>query len=479
MRDVLDSDSEFRERVASGVNEEDLDRASWLFLTRPEGWVDEYELLAEAWQESLRDQESNSAQRRLEQLEETAERTRRDLAAARDELESTTAQLADERETGSRLTEERDQLVAQVAELEEARSTVIRNLKVVEALSVERLARIRTLESALEEARASSETGKTDETGDATATTGDSATAGSTPTSPSAAIAPAIGSGDDDVHEQAEPSPWDEVDPQAVGQAVAQAATALAEVGSALAAAAAALGVASTAQRVDSGTPNPGSAAADQQLAAGQPADDNRAVISAGDNRSRDNRASDNRSGDNRAGDNKVRPEATTGSAAGSAAEASRPPRRSPVKLLRGALEGSREALDQLFAKPGMIVYVDGYNVTMEAWPQLNGADQRRSLIDMLGSLSARTKADFHVVFDGADDGRRPTVTTPLPVRVHFSHEDVEADDQILDFVASLPTDRPVTVVSSDSRVRTGARRLGANTADSSELLEYVRRPTG
>ena len=122
---------------------------------------------------------------------------------------------------------------------------------------------------------------------------------------------------------------------------------------------------------------------------------------------------------------------------------------------------------------------VDGYNVSMEAWPLLDSAcaAQPRSS-RCSASLQARTGASFHVVFDGDDDGRRPSVGAPLPVRVHFSHAEVEADDVVLDMVARLPTDRPVVVVSSDRRVQDGARRLGANIVKSCELLS-LQRPGG
>ena len=79
-------------------------------------------------------------------------------------------------------------------------------------------------------------------------------------------------------------------------------------------------------------------------------------------------------------------------------------------------------------------------------------------------------------MFDGDAEGRRPAVGAPLPVRVHFSPADTEADDVILSMVAGLPTDTPVLVVSSDRRVAEGARRLGANSVRSSVLLELLRR---
>ena len=124
----------------------------------------------------------------------------------------------------------------------------------------------------------------------------------------------------------------------------------------------------------------------------------------------------------------------------------------------------------------GLVAIIDGYNVSMELRPSLGRTEQRDSLIRSLGSLAARLPATIHVVFDGDDDGRRPAVGAPLPVRVHFSHAEIEADDLILDMVAELPTDVPVLVVSTDRRVAEGARRLGANAVRAGELIALLAR---
>ena len=110
------------------------------------------------------------------------------------------------------------------------------------------------------------------------------------------------------------------------------------------------------------------------------------------------------------------------------------------------------------------------------AAPFLDPYAQRDSLVAALGTVKTRTGAQVHVVFDGDAEGARPAVGAPLPVRVHFSPAEIEADDVILDMVAGLPTDVPVLVVSSDRRVADGARRLGANSVRSRELLDLVRR---
>ena len=133
--------------------------------------------------------------------------------------------------------------------------------------------------------------------------------------------------------------------------------------------------------------------------------------------------------------------------------------------------DDSPEAVEQLLAVDGLVALVDGYNVTMERWPALDKGAQRAALLAALGSLVARLDATIHVVFDGDADGTRPSVAAPLPVRLHFSPSGEEADDRILAMVAALPTDRPVLVVSSDRRVASEARRLGANSASSSQLI--------
>lgn len=145
------------------------------------------------------------------------------------------------------------------------------------------------------------------------------------------------------------------------------------------------------------------------------------------------------------------------------------------MRLHRGATEDDPVGLRQLLDTPGAVVLVDGWNVSMAGWPAATGAQQRDRLVSAVGAL--RTAADsVHLVFDGDDDGGRPAVSTPLPVRVHFSPGDTEADDVILGMVADLPATTPVVVVSSDGRVRRGAREHGANVAPSEALLALLGR---
>jgi predicted RNA-binding protein with PIN domain len=151
--------------------------------------------------------------------------------------------------------------------------------------------------------------------------------------------------------------------------------------------------------------------------------------------------------------------------------------RRVPLALPGGVFDDSVEAAEYLLRTPGVVLIVDGYNVSMTGWPELGAADQRRRLVAALHELAARTATHAEVVFDGADVDAVPV---PAPrrrlVRVRFSPPGVEADDVVIDLVERLPAATPLVVASSDKRVRDGARRLGANVVHAGQLLELLAR---
>lgn len=408
---ALDRDDAFRARVAEGAEESALGRASWLFLHRPDGWFDELGELAAQVEEEQRDTEAlraeQSAQRRAEQLADSVDRLRDDLALERRAAQDALAQL--ERARGERhdLVTARDELAARVASLEEERARAVRELKATEAASASRLDELRderARRSSMEEQVRALEAALAER-----APVEDADRLGTEGTPPPAAAGGAAS---------------DPVDLGAVAVAVDRAARAAALLGDALAEAVAAL--------------VPVAVEADHRP------------------------------------DAPIARSASSGPPAG--APTGPPPRRVPVRLHSGVHDGTAEGLRQLLGVDGMVAIVDGYNVTMEGWPTLDHQAQRNSLLRALAGVQAQVPAAIHVVFDGDDDGRRPAVGAPLPVRVHFSAADTEADDVILSMVTRLPTDTPVLVVSSDRRVAEGARRLGANAVRSSVLLELLRR---
>lgn len=124
--------------------------------------------------------------------------------------------------------------------------------------------------------------------------------------------------------------------------------------------------------------------------------------------------------------------------------------------------------------KAGVLLLVDGYNATINAWPDLEIAEQRDRLVDALCEAAARTHADIHVVFDGANVPAAPS--GHRPIRVTFTPEDEEADDRILAILDAEPSTRPCVVASEDGRVRRGSQERGAAVLDRRQLFHLMRR---
>jgi len=405
VRDVVDHDEAFRTHVADSTDLSGLDRPSLLFLTRPDGWVEELELLADAAAEDTAreraERDEVSALRRVDQLEELVARLRDEAATARTESDAAIASAEFERKqrhiAEGRLVESDERAAA----IESERQRAVAQLKAAEALADNRLAEQRLLSGRVESLRAELA----------------AADAARPQVEPEA-----IDERSDDSHHplgrpDAASPPIDRVQ---LGEIVGRAAGAASELSAALEAA-----------RALVSTDRPAPAVADEPL-----------------------------------GPTPGPPRAPAGGAAA---------RRRPVRLVRGVVDGTVEAADQLLRFPNVVVFVDGYNVSMSAWPSLDRGGQRDQLVTVLANLRRRTGAEIHVVFDGDDDGARPSVSQPLPVRVHFSAADVEADDVLIEFAGRIPPDRPVVVVSSDRRVRQGARAAGANVIGSEQLLELAR----
>lgn len=149
-------------------------------------------------------------------------------------------------------------------------------------------------------------------------------------------------------------------------------------------------------------------------------------------------------------------------------------PRRA-VGLGQGLVEGTPAAARWLLARPGAVALVDGYNVTMLAWPDLSVTDQRLALERAAAQLQVQLGAQMVLVFDGdSDGGTAVRAAVGSPVRVRFTHHDVEADDEILDMIEAVSAP-VVVVVSNDRRVLDGARERGANVVRSTDFVALVR----
>jgi predicted RNA-binding protein with PIN domain len=156
-------------------------------------------------------------------------------------------------------------------------------------------------------------------------------------------------------------------------------------------------------------------------------------------------------------------------------------PRRRPTPLPRAVFDDSPDAAAWLVRLPGVILLVDGYNVTLGAWSGQDLADQRHRLVTALAELSMRTGVEVEVVFDGDENHAHPLRSMPArrAVRVTFSPPAVDADEVIIARVGELPATRPVIVATDDRRVRDACNRAGANLLSTEQLVAALGRTGG
>jgi predicted RNA-binding protein with PIN domain len=466
---VVDGDDEFRARVATEVAEDEVGRAGWLWLRRPEGWIDELAEIEAGWVAEQADQagarDERSATRKLASVREALARAEAESAHREASLVAARGDLATERVARVQAEQRAAALEADLATAATDRAEVVRNLKATEERAVARAkdlkaarARVRELEERL--AALGAEPGP----GTAPAAAGDApapAPVAVDPAAPAdgvAAAAATVPGGVDPAATTdavAAAAPPVAVDPATLAGEVARAAGGAAALADALGRLATMLGTAGIPPAADGAAGTGSDGVVEPAAEAALPA---------------------------------ARLERGTGGT-GPPAVACAPPgatepgpaattvRRVPLVLPGGVFDDTPEAAEHLLRAPGVVLVVDGYNVSMQGWPGLPVADQRRRLVTGLVDLAARTATRVEVVFDGAevDPMSLPAPRRPL-VRVRFSDPGVEADDVVIDLVASLPAATPVAVASSDRRVREGARRRGANLLHADQILALLRR---
>ncbi|HEX4864220.1 MAG TPA: hypothetical protein VFV02_09120, partial [Acidimicrobiales bacterium] len=96
VRDVVDSDEEFRARVTQAADEELLARPSWLWLVRPDGWEDELGGLIQqaelAEGEAEEKRSKHAVERQLQETNAALQRLRAEMVS----LNAVNAQLAEQ-----------------------------------------------------------------------------------------------------------------------------------------------------------------------------------------------------------------------------------------------------------------------------------------------------------------------------------------------------------------------------------------------
>jgi predicted RNA-binding protein with PIN domain len=162
-----------------------------------------------------------------------------------------------------------------------------------------------------------------------------------------------------------------------------------------------------------------------------------------------------------------------TGRSRGAGAAGAREPERRPLAVPGGRGQDDPETLAAWMGTDGVLVLVDGYNVTKhpQGFAERGLEDQRTLLLDLCRRLARRFGAELTVVFDGGTVGPIPTRLPLGPVEMVFTDPGRSADDEIVVRVNAAPPERPVVVVTSDNELRSRVGALGATVARSPALL--------
>jgi predicted RNA-binding protein with PIN domain len=171
----------------------------------------------------------------------------------------------------------------------------------------------------------------------------------------------------------------------------------------------------------------------------------------------------------------------TRGAPASVGPEAERPlARRVVPPVPPGLVATSTAGLEAMLRAPGVVLLIDGYNVSKRAWPDATAGEQRSRLESALTLMQGRLGCGVVCVYDGdavlQSAGWRATGgARHRAIRVVFSDAEEEADEVVVREVANLPKRVPVVVASSDAWVREHAEAAGAVVVPAESLLAVLR----
>ncbi|MDQ3783384.1 MAG: NYN domain-containing protein [Actinomycetota bacterium] len=151
------------------------------------------------------------------------------------------------------------------------------------------------------------------------------------------------------------------------------------------------------------------------------------------------------------------------------------PARRRPLPVPKGRFEDDPETLREWLGVPGVLLLVDGYNVTKAegGFGELSLELQRDRLVEGVSALSLKTKVGATIVFDGSTVP--PGIASPRKRRIKVVYsKDETADDHIVALLEKLPPD-PVVLTTNDKELQARAEALGATAGTSGQLLALLR----
>jgi hypothetical protein len=154
---------------------------------------------------------------------------------------------------------------------------------------------------------------------------------------------------------------------------------------------------------------------------------------------------------------------------------------RRPLPLPPAVFYDSFEAADHLVRMPGILLIVDGHNVTNLSSPDVELSRQRHELMGGLAKLAKGTGPQVHVVFEQADLGGwlEPPERNRSQMRVSFSPDGVPSDRVIRDFIDQLHPAQAVVVASNNRELQEWVRRQGGNVVSVPQLFAVLKRSSG
>ncbi|MGV3483072.1 MAG: NYN domain-containing protein [Planctomycetaceae bacterium] len=129
-----------------------------------------------------------------------------------------------------------------------------------------------------------------------------------------------------------------------------------------------------------------------------------------------------------------------------------------------------------------ILILIDGYNVIApvappgrhpgEGWLQ----SERHRLIERLANaLGPELASVTTVVFDSASaPAGLPSRLVERGIQIEFAVGYPEADDRLEELIAAHSAPKRLTVISSDHRIQTAAKRRGATAIDSEKWLDRL-----
>jgi predicted RNA-binding protein with PIN domain len=157
-----------------------------------------------------------------------------------------------------------------------------------------------------------------------------------------------------------------------------------------------------------------------------------------------------------------------------------RPPtrRRRPLPLPPAVFYDSFEAADHLVRVPGILLVIDGHNVSSLSSPEVELSRQRHQLVDTLMKLPKGAEPQVQVVFERADLSGwfEPPAPDRCQMRVTFAPDGVPPDQAIRDLINQLHPAQAVVVATNDRLLQEWVRRCGGNVVSVPQVLAVLNR---